>query len=64
MLTENDSSSFEIENCIVYEDFYKRKELIYLYNYQKKLKYDSNSNDIIIGKMKDEASGIPIQELV
>ena len=51
----------EIEN--VYEDLYKSKELFDFSNYSKDFKYYNDANNLVVGKMKNEASGVPIKVL-
>ena len=58
MLTDTDSRIYKIETENVYEDLYKDKELFDFGNHSKDSKYYSGANILVVGKMKDEASGV------
>ena len=52
----------EIEN--VYGGFSKKKEIFDSSNYSVKSKYYSDSNALVVGKMKDEFGGYAIADFV
>ena len=54
LLTDTDSLMCEIKNEDVYEAFGNNKEMFYFSNYSIKSKYYDNSNNLVIGKIKDE----------
>ena len=64
LLTDTDNLMYKIETENVYEDLYKDKELFDFSNYAKDSKYRSGANDLFVGKMKDETSGVSIKRFV
>ena len=62
LFTDTDSLTYEIKSSNIYDEFYKHKDLFDFSNYPK----DSNFYDDkkVINKMKDEASGVIIDEFV
>ena len=58
MLTDTDSRICKSETENVYEDLYKDKELFDFSNHSKDSEYYSGANILVVGKMKDEASGV------
>ena len=60
LLTETDSSLYEIKTEDIYEDFSKGKEMFDFSNYSAKPKYYNDSNKLVVGKMKYEAAGVTI----
>ena len=64
LFTDTDSLMYEIKTEDVYEDFSSNKEMFDFSNYSTKSKYHDDSNKLVIGKMKDEAAGIAIEEFV
>ena len=61
LFTDTDSLMYEIKTEDVYEDFSKDKEMFDLSNYSIKSKYYSDSNKLVVGKMKDETGGVAIK---
>lgn len=66
LLTDTDSLMYKIETENVCEHLRKKKELFDLSHYSKDSNYYEKSNDlvvgkIVVGKMKDETCGVPIQ---
>ena len=55
---------YEIKTENVYEDFSKDKEMFDFSDYSAKSKYYDESNKLVFGKMKDETSGLSIEEIV
>ena len=55
---------YEIKTEDVYENFSRDKEMFDSSNYSAKSKYYDDSNNFVIGKMKDETSGVAIEEFV
>ena len=55
---------YETKTEDVYEDFSRDKGMFDFSNYWTKSKYCDDSNKLVIGKMKDENSGVAIEEFV
>ena len=55
---------YEIKTEDIYEDFSNNKEMFDFSDYSTNSKYYDNSNKLVIGKIKDEAAGIAIEEFV
>ena len=64
LFTDTDSLIYEIKSENVYEEFFKWKDLFDFSNYSKDSKFFDESNKNVIGKMKDEFSGIIVNEFV
>ena len=64
LFTDTDSLIYEIKNEYFYEDFSSNKEMFDFNNYSSKSKYYYNSKKLVIGKMKDETTGVAIKEPV
>ena len=64
LFTDTDSLTYEIETEDVYKDFYNDKDKFDNSDYLESSQYFYNENKKVIGKFKDEASGIPIIEFV
>jgi len=64
LFTDTDSLTYEIEAEDVYQDFWKSKDLFDNHKYQENSLYFDKTNKNVIGKFKDEASGIPIIEFI
>ena len=64
LFTDTDSSAYEIKSKNVYEEFFKWKDLFDFSNYSKDSKFYDESNNKVIGKMKDEIGGVIIDEFV
>ena len=65
LFNDTDSLMYQIKTPKnIYEEFYKDKDLFDNYDYDKNNALYFNENKKVIGKMKDEASGIPITEFV
>ena len=64
LFTDTDSLCYEIEAEDVYQDFWNDKDQFDNSDYPKNSQYFDHTNKKIIGKFKDEASGIPILEFV
>ena len=63
-LTDTDSLFYEIKIDGVYKKLFQDKELFDNSNYPENSEFFFDENDKVIGKMKDEAAGIPIKELI
>ena len=61
LFTYTDSFYYMIEIENVYEDFHKDKEL---FDSSKRLKYYDNTNNLVVGKMKDKLCGVPMKSFV
>ena len=64
LFTDTDSLTYEIKSENIYRDFYKQKDLFDYSKYSKDSKFFDDSNNKVIGKMKDEFDGIIIDEFV
>ena len=64
LFTDTDSLTYEIKSENVYEDFFKWKDLFDFSDYSKDPAFFDNTNKKVIGKMKDEYSGIIIDQFV
>ena len=62
--TDTDSLTYEIKSENAYEDFFKWKDLFDFSNYSKDSKFFDNTNKKVIGKMKDEYSGVIIDQFI
>ena len=63
MLTDTDSFMYEIKSEDVYKDFWCDKEMFLNSDYLESSYFDK-TNKKVIGKFKDEASGIPVVDFV
>ena len=54
----------EIKTEDVYEDFSNDKKMFDFSNYSTKSGYYDDLNKLVIGKMKDETTVVPIEEFV
>ena len=64
LFTDTNSLTYEIKSKNVYEEFFKQKDLFDFSNYSKDPKFFNETNNIVIGKMKDEFGGVIITEFV
>ena len=64
LFTDTDSLTYEIEADDVYSDFWNDRSRFDDSDYPTDSKYFDATNKKVIGKFKDEASGIPICEFV
>ena len=64
MFTETDCLVYETEAKNIYVDISKNKEIFDVSNYSSKLKYCNDSNELVIGKLKDETGGDATEEFV
>lgn len=64
LFTGTDSLYYEIETKDAYVDFWADKEKFDKSDYSKDSPYVCAANKKVIGKMKDEAAGIPVNEFV
>ena len=64
LFTDTDSLMYKIKTEDVYEDFSNDKEMFDFSNYSTKSKYYDNSNKLVVGKIKDETTGVAIEEFV
>ena len=54
LFTDTDSLAYDIKSENVYEEFFKWKDLFDFSNYSKDSKFFDETNEKVIGKMKDE----------
>ena len=64
LFTDTDSLTYEIEANDVYKDFFKDKDKFDNSDYPEYSPLFYKKNKKVIGKLKDEAAGIPINEFV
>jgi hypothetical protein len=64
LYTDTDSLIYDIETDDVYEDFYNDKDKFDNSDYSRDNKFYFGENKKVIGKMKDECAGKPIQEFI
>ena len=64
LFTDTNSLTHEIETNDVYQDFWNDKEKFDFSDYSENSKFYDKTNKKIIGKFKDEASGIPITDFI
>ena len=64
LFTDTDSLTYEIETNNVYKDFYNDKDKFDFSDYLENSKFYDKTNKKVIGKVKDEASLIPIAEFI
>ena len=62
LFTNTDCLMYEIKIEDVYEDFSSNKEMYDFSIYLTKSKYFDSSNEVVIGKMKDETGGLAIKK--
>ena len=60
LFTDTDSLMYEIKTEDVYEDFSDDKEMLDFSNYSVNSKYYDNLNKLLVGNMKDKATGVAI----
>ena len=63
LFRDTDSLMYESKTEDFYEDFSNDKEIFDFSNYPTKSRY-YNSNKLLVGIMKDETAGAPIEEFV
>ena len=64
LFTDTDSLTYEIKSKDVYEELFKYRHLFDFSNFSKESKVYDNQNKMVVGKMKMEHKGIPINEFV
>ena len=64
LFTDTDSLNYEIKSENVYEEFFKWKNLFDFSNYSEDSKFFNETNKKVIGKMKDEFSGVIVTKFV
>ena len=64
LFTDTDSLTYEIEAEDVYKDFWKDNDMFDNSGYDNDSQFFDKTNKKVIGKMKDEAGGIPITEFI
>ena len=64
LFTDTDSLTYEIKSENVYEEFYYWKDLFDFSKYSKDSKFFDESNNKVIGIMKDEHDGVIIIEFI
>ena len=62
LFTDIDSLTYEIKSENGYGKFFKWKELFVFSNYRKDSKIFDETNEKVIGKMKDEFGGVSVEE--
>ena len=64
MFTDTDSLRYEIKTNDGYNDLFQDKKLFDNINYPNNSEFFFDENKKVIGKMKDEAAGMPIKEFI
>ena len=64
MFTDTDSLTYEIKSKNVYKEFYEWKDLFDFSNYSKESTFYDDTNNKVIGKMKDEYGGAIIDQFI
>ena len=64
LFTDTGSLTYEIETEDVYKDFWNDKDMFDNSDYPENSPYYCNANKKVIGKLKDEACGVPIVKFV
>ena len=64
MLADTDSLMYQIKGEDIYKDFSKNKEMFDFSNNSTNSKYYDDSNKWVVGKMKNEKTGVTIAVLV
>ena len=64
LFTDTNRLIYEIKTEDVYKDFRNDEEMFDFSDYSTKSKYYDNSNKLVVGKMKDETTGVAIEEFV
>ena len=64
MFTDADSLAYDMKSENVYKEFSKWKNLFDFSNYPKESKFFDETNKKVTGKMKDEFSGVIVNEFV
>ena len=64
LFTDSDSLTYEIKSEDVFEELFKHKHLPDFSNFSKDSKFYDSQNEMVVGKMKDEYKGIPINKFV
>ena len=64
LFTDTNSLAYEIKSENVYEKCLKWKDLFDFSNYSKDSKFFNETNEKVIGKMKDEFGGVIVEEFV
>ncbi|PFX33260.1 hypothetical protein AWC38_SpisGene1938 [Stylophora pistillata] len=64
LFTDTDSLTYEIEADDVYKDFQKDRHMFDNSDYPENSPYFYKKNKKVIGKMKDEAAGVPVVEFI
>ena len=55
---------YETKTEDLYKDFSNNENMFDFSNYSTKSKYYGNSNKLVVGKMKDETTGVAIKEFI
>ena len=64
LFTDTDSLMYHIETDNIYDDMFADKQHFDFVGYPRNSPYYDNSNNKVLGKMKDEANGLPILEFI
>lgn len=64
LFTDTDSLCYDIETKDFYKDMKRNKDVYDTSNYSKEHFLYSTENNKVIGKMKDETGGLPIEEFI
>ena len=64
LFTDTHNLMYQIKTEDAYKDFSNDKEMFHFRNYSTKSKCYDSSNELVVGKMKDETAGVTIEEFV
>ena len=64
LFTDTDSLMHEIKTEDIYKDFSSDEKMFDFRYYSTKSKYYDNSNNVVVGKIKDETAGVALEEFV
>ena len=64
LFTDTDSLTYKIKSKDAYEEFFKYKDLFDFSNYPKNSKFFNDTNEKVIGKIKDEFGGDIVDKFV
>ena len=64
LFTDTDSLTYEIKSEHVFEESFKYEQLLDFSNFSKGSNFYDNQNEMVVGKMKEEYKGKPIDKFV
>ena len=64
LFTDTGSLTYKVKSENVYKEFFKWKYLFDYSNYSNDLRFFDETNEKLIGKMKDEFGGVTVMEFI